>query len=392
MTPLHSNPAFSGIYSSDGRFSCHSLPHLLKPRLVGLLLLLSACRDQDEVRVGVVMSQDGAAAAGLAVEDIRASRMLGDQELSLEVIPESSGSAVPAITAAETLAGNHSVIGVVGHSNSASTLSASRIYNERRLTHIAPTSTAALLDEAGPFSFRLVGSDRLQAEFLAKAIQNHPSARIAIMFVNDDYGRGIHETLEDLLRSAGRNIVIEVPYAEGTGAEDMAVSARSISRNRPDILFWLGRSLELAEILPQLRRANPRLLVIASDGVQDQIAGNSSSVFSGIEYVHIGPVLSELKSVAELDRRFRERFDRPLSTQGLLSYEAVMLYAEAVRAVGSDREKIREYLASLGRERPAYKGLSGEIRFDSTGALRSSYRLMLVTESGTARPAPFPIP
>jgi hypothetical protein len=40
-----------------------------------------------------------------------------------------------------------------------------------------------------------------------------------------------------------------------------------------------------------------------------------------------------------------------------------MLLAEAVKTVGTDRGRIREYLLSLGRTRPPFHGLTGPIDF-----------------------------
>lgn len=359
---------------------------------VFLIVVLWGCRDRGEARLGIVLSQDGVDAAVLAVDDIKASGQRAGQPLSLRVIPESYGSAVPAITAAETLAADETVIGVVGHSNSASTLSASTIYNEKKLSHIAPTSTVAVLAEAGPYSFRMVGSDLHQAEFLVKAIERHPLSRIAILFVNDDYGRGIHENLQELLRSANRTIVYEAPYAELDRFGNPVENARAIVRNRPEILFWLGRSFELARVLPHLRQALPDLIVIASDGVQDQLLADTSKTFIGVQYVHIAPAASASESAALLARRFRAKFHYDLTALGLRTYDAVKIYAEAFRAGGQDREQVRNYLASLGRQRPAYNGASGPIQFDSTGAMTSTYSLMTVLADRKRHPSAFPIP
>jgi ABC-type branched-subunit amino acid transport system substrate-binding protein len=43
-----------------------------------------------------------------------------------------------------------------------------------------------------------------------------------------------------------------------------------------------------------------------------------------------------------------------------------MLIGRAEQAVGPNRAKIREWIASVGRSQPAYLGATGEIRFDDT--------------------------
>jgi hypothetical protein len=43
-----------------------------------------------------------------------------------------------------------------------------------------------------------------------------------------------------------------------------------------------------------------------------------------------------------------------------------MLIGRATHAVGPERAKIRDWIASVGRTQPAYIGATGEIRFDGT--------------------------
>jgi ABC-type branched-subunit amino acid transport system substrate-binding protein len=44
-----------------------------------------------------------------------------------------------------------------------------------------------------------------------------------------------------------------------------------------------------------------------------------------------------------------------------------MLVAQAAEEVGFDREKIRDYLQTVGNGRPAFQGVSGTVAFDENG-------------------------
>ncbi len=50
-----------------------------------------------------------------------------------------------------------------------------------------------------------------------------------------------------------------------------------------------------------------------------------------------------------------------------LGYDAVLLVAEAVREVGFDRARIRDYLEEVGTSRDAFRGVSGLVAFDENG-------------------------
>jgi hypothetical protein len=102
-----------------------------------------------------------------------------------------------------------------------------------------------------------------------------------------------------------------------------------------------------------------------------------------VRYVRFIPQSSDSPELAALERRFRARFPAmELTGLAVLTYDSVMLLADALRAGARTREAVRAHLASLGHGRPAYAGLSGTVTFDSTGAAAPRYRLAEVTATG----------
>ncbi len=136
-----------------------------------MALTTTGCRSKETVRFGIVVTEEAVIAAQLAASEINASGGIQGHPLELRVIAGGSSTrASLSIAAAEELSGDSSVIGVIGHSNSSASLSAAQIYNARHLVQIAPTSSAPLLSQVGPYTFRLVPSDVHQAKFLADQV------------------------------------------------------------------------------------------------------------------------------------------------------------------------------------------------------------------------------
>src|SRR5260221_1495809 len=129
----------------------------------------------------------------MAADDLNAGGGINGRRLELRVVNGlSSTSAKDALTAAESLATEATILAVVGHTNSNASLAASQVYNERHVVQIAPTSTAPLYSHAGPYSFRMVPSDLYQGEFLAKVVAgDSPHPRVAVLYENHDYGRSL---------------------------------------------------------------------------------------------------------------------------------------------------------------------------------------------------------
>jgi branched-chain amino acid transport system substrate-binding protein len=64
---------------------------------------------------------------------------------------------------------------------------------------------------------------------------------------------------------------------------------------------------------------------------------------------------------------YLKKFGQPATQQAALSYDAAMVIGRAALAVGSDRARIRDWIASVGVTTPALRGITGEIRFDENG-------------------------
>jgi len=61
--------------------------------------------------------------------------------------------------------------------------------------------------------------------------------------------------------------------------------------------------------------------------------------------------------------RFHRVTGRDPGPDDAMNHDALILMAHAVRAVGPDRAALRRYLESLGRSRPPYHGVTGDITF-----------------------------
>jgi len=364
------------------RFLC-----LLTTALLGV-----GCGSPPPLRIGIVLDGDGERGATLAANDVNGSGGIGGRHLELRILRGlSSTSAKVALTAAESLVSDPTILGVVGHTNSSASLAGAQVYNEHHLVQIAPTTTAPLYSEAGRYSFRLVASDVHQGEFLARLVLADPTRpRVALVYVDDDYGRALHGTVTRGLSARGITAVYEAPYSEGEGFTDIDEFAHAIARSRPGLLVWLGRAPELRNLLPKLRAAVPRIRVLASDGFSGPgMLIDSTHSIIGVRYVRFLDLGNPTPAVRALRKRFEINWaGEEFTDQYLMGYQGVRLLAEAIRAGGDNREAIRQYLSELGSTRPPFPGIAGPIAFDAHGDPNPSYYLAEVTVDGSKAVAP----
>lgn len=351
------------------------------------------CESPAPFHIGVVVGNDGALGARLAAADVRAAGGVHGRDVELVVIPhEFATAAAPSITTADSLAADPLVIAVIGHSNSAASLAASQIYNARHLVHVAPTTTAPLFSQAGPYSYRLVPDDAKQAAFLARCLADaHPAhpARVALVYVNDDYGRGLQAAVRARLDTTRSRIVYEIPYLDTADTTDMRTIVAPLLASRPDVLLWLGRFPALL----YLRRVGgdpvASLPTLASDGVDAAAVYQSRRYYVGVRFVRfVDPAAPDPRLQA-----FRQRFTRTnrleSSTEAVLSYDAAQLIIAALQSGAHTRDDVRRWLDALGHTAPAFPGISGPIAFDANGDVTRVPQLAEVRADGVS---PVPIP
>ena len=68
--------------------------------------------------------------------------------------------------------------------------------------------------------------------------------------------------------------------------------------------------------------------------------------------------------------------------RGAGAYDIVQLLARAIEDVGADRRAIRDYLATVGGERPSFDGVTGRIAFDTAGDVPQKAVVVGVVRSG----------
>ncbi len=362
-----------------------------------LLFLLMACGGEPDPPVlGVAATETFIQAVTLAVEDaVEAGPM---PPFDTAYVLDWSVRSAPALDAAGELVAIPGMAAVIGHSNSSASIAASQIYNTREVVQIAPTSTAPLYSEVGPFSFRMVPPDTVQGATLARRVARRfpDGGAVALLYVNDDYGRGLRGALLPHLDPDVHPVVLDLPHYEDDlmegedplegeiGGLDVERTVCALEDAEPDVILWLGRPERLNRILPHLQGPLSHVPILGSDGLsRAPFLEDAVPEWERVRYLEF----VDMEATPELRRfreRYLERFESPGVAAEALAYDAARMILEAFRAGARTGPEVRAFLMEFGRSSLPYAGLTGEVVFTEEGDVERGY----VTDSYRPGEAP----
>lgn len=309
-------------------------------------------------------------AARMAAEEINAAGGIDGRQIEL-IIRDDAADPQQAIVIANEFVANPAIVAVVGHITSGATLAGAGIYNavENGLLEISPTASSPLITEAGEWTFRLCPSDLEHGPALAQWLRSRLGARSAhVLYANDAYGRGVRESFVDAFRAQGGAILGTDPFlpvfvAQNVNFFDPFIE-RAIAR-RANAIVVGGLAPEAIDIIRSARAHGFAGRILGADGLLG--VEEAGEVAEGV-YVST-PFLPDMPGPATqvFVEAYRQRYGTAPDAYAALTYDALMLVAQAISEEGTDRAAIRDWVAGVGSERPAYDGVTGRIAFDENG-------------------------
>lgn len=255
--------------------------------------------------------------------------------------------------------------GVAGAVWSSLALSLAEVCQRKGIPMITSVATRPRVTRVGDFIFRVCFTDDFQGRILADFARSELGARTAAVMVNrnEEYSQTLADFFVLFFVHRGGRLVWDNFY--NGAAVDFSDALRGIVAAKPDVLFVPGYSRDGGLILRQARGLGLNATFLGGDGWDgpiDRYAGDAleGSYFSN--HWHPGIASPENREFLEHYRRIHG--DGPVSTFTPLGYDAVTVFADAVRRADSeDRSAIRDALAATR----GFLGATGVISFDNHG-------------------------
>jgi len=284
----------------------------------------------------------------------------------IEIIDEDDrGDPQVAVSALQKLITVNGVQAVIGATLSSPTLACAPIANQNKVVMISPSAQSPKLSEAGPYVFKLFVSSAIEGKHLVEVAERYHVQRVAIMYLNNDYGLGLEEVINNLLSTNGVRVVDTESY--NSQESDFRTQISRIQSESPDAMFLLGYPTDMGLILVQAKQLGLHVRIFAPDSFEaEDILKTADGAANGVIYVY--PILPSSDLYARVDSEFYSKYQRHMNIYNGMGFDAIQILSQAieqsVKATGKiDGQDIKNALHGI----KDFPGVTGPISFDANG-------------------------
>ncbi len=369
------------LFACSPARSVRSGPAVCKSDSVGCALIKSG--QTIKIGMGAPMTGDNAAfgtdisqAAIMAMADAGAF-----QGFKFELVAQDDGgSAEGGASVANKLVSDPTVVAIEGHIFSGATVAAIPIYEKASLPMLSPSATNATLTTTGSKVFnRNVFTDAIQGKFAASYLYNTLKIKnLAIMHDGAAYGQGLAQTVNDIFKQLGGNVVAF--QAITPGESDYSAVLADIASKKPDAIFFGGYTAEAAVLVNQMGQSGLTGVTFFSDDGIYGVDFLTRTKQNGTGAYSTSPVPAPSDASKKFDAAYLAKYGKApgsLSPYTYTAYDAGAVLVKAIESVavlGDDGNLYipRGALIAAVRATKDYQGLSGTITCDSTGECSAS--------------------
>ena len=230
--------------------------------------------------------------------------------------------------------------------------------------------SAPHLTTIGDYIFRIYPSDSFAGKFMADyTFTTMGKTKAAIVYVKNDWGQGIHDVFTQRYEELGGTIVFDDSLLQDQ--QDTRTVLAKIRDAEPDVIVAPLYPAVALTFIKQAKELGIDAPIFGGDAMEtDEVI--KSGIADGVMYT-VAAINNPdgFKAKVEVATGMQTNLGTPLG------YDAINVFADIMRKVGTDKQAVRDALAE---ER--YNGISSTvIEFDENGDLKAaSYDVKLIKD------------
>ncbi len=356
----------------------------LKSALAAVLAVAFAVPSmaQDTIKIPGVLELSGAGAisgtnfrdgALLAIEDVNAAGGILGKKLVLETVDTASdpGKARAAVQRAL----DDKPVVIFGPVFSGSVNATLPMTNEAQVPQIIGGEAANITSQGSKYIFRTSFGQNVSMPKIANYLRDGAKAKtLAIVYVNNDFGKGGRNAIMKELESRGIKVVADLSVEAGQA--DFAADVVKVKSANADAVFVYLNEEESARFLIEAKKQGlDKPLIGETTLLGQKVIDLAKDAANGVKG-HVGLTIdAPVPAVADYAKRFEAKYKYKSDHNGMKGYFAVIMLKAAAEKVGKfDPVAIAAALHGMTISPDKQPGIMIEASWDDTGEIdRVSY-------------------
>ena len=329
-------------------------------------------------KIGVVLPLTGSTAWGgrpariaaeLAAREVNEQHLAGDHRLELEF---ADGACAPrtAYAAADKLISQDRVGMLIGEWCSSASIAAAQVANDAKIPMLVHISTAdGIAKNAGPYVFQsIVQNSAIQEREAKLLLDTFTFKTAAILVENNDFGLSFRHNMRRSLEAAKVTVVLDVAQ-DRQDANWYSIITR-IKGVAPDLVVVSISADQAATFVKQYAESNLKTPLFSDYTPPPYIFEKQVGPLAGRIGLVRGTFFVDSPAATVRQKAFVAAFEplagraagerRPAVHWDIVTYDAVMIAADALRRGGASTPDLLKSLASTD-----YDGVLGHYEFDA---------------------------
>ncbi|MCL5010790.1 MAG: penicillin-binding protein activator [Patescibacteria group bacterium] len=247
---------------------------------------------------------------------------------------------------------------------------------EQNKTLLMTAGSAPEITQIGDYVFRTCPSDFYQGNDLADLAIKKGYNKPAILFMGDNYGKGISDVFTKRIQEKGGTIAaMENFTAQGTG--DFKAPLTKIKEARPNVILIIADINQYPLILKQMNELNINLPILASECLKAQeVLINAGSLAEGVLFTYYTE--PKTKEYEIFNSLYKEWFGAESGPFAAEFFDNTELLLSALIESRSDVEKAKFWLYAV----KDWKGATGTTNFDANGDVTDKSYTIYTVKNG----------